>query len=252
MVEVAAGIQFRSLLGMRGIVLGPLRERWRDRYPHVQEMIPLPPQVEAGPAGGAVFQMGFGPVPSSRYWFLSSDQTELVQVQNDRLVVNWRRGAGAGVYPRYEVIRELFSARLDDLRAFLAEEQFGKAEVVQVELTYINSVPELVSGPVDDVLLGLGWPRLDALGPPEQVRASVSFLVPDVGAGPVRLYLSVEPGADPDGSPTGFFTLTVRGAPVADDVDATVGFLDGAHEHIVRSFARVTTEPMHRKWRRTQ
>ncbi|MDA8045307.1 MAG: TIGR04255 family protein [Actinomycetota bacterium] len=250
--EVAAGIQFRSLFGVRGIALGPLRERWREQYPHVQEMPPLPPQIEASPAGGPVFQLGFGPVPSSRYWFLNEDHTELVQVQNDRLVVNWRRGSKGGAYPRYGAIRGLFADRRADLEAFLAEETLGVLDVVQVELTYINSIPELVNRPADEVLSGLRWPQLDELGRPEQVRASASFVVPEMGVTPVRLYLSVEPGTELDGGPTAFLTVTVRGAAEQGNGDTTLAFLDEAHEHVVRSFTEVTTESMHRTWKRTQ
>jgi uncharacterized protein (TIGR04255 family) len=233
-------------------VLGTLRDRWRAQYPHVQEMPPLAAEIEATPAGGAMLQLGFGPVPSSRYWFLNPAQSELVQLQNDRLIVNWRRTAAGDVYPRYSTIRELLGARLADLRAFLAEDRLGSVETIQVELTYINSIPEIVDGPVGDVLVGLGWPRLHTLGAPEQLRAVASFQVPDVGLDPVRLHLSVEPGSDTAGNPTAFLTLSVRGAPITTSDEDLMSFLDAAHEYIVRSFTEVTTEPMHRKWEREQ
>lgn len=249
-VEVAAGVQFRSLFGLRGITLGPLREQWRSRYPQVQEVPPLPPQIEAAPSGAGGVQLSFGPVPSNRWWFLNADDGELVQVQNDRLIVNWGRTPVGSAYPRYGAIRELFSTRFEDLRAFVADEGLGGLEVTQAELTYINSIPEIVRAPSGDVLAGLAWPRPESLGAPEQMRVAASFTLPGVGTPPVRLHMSVEPGADPDGAPTAFLTLTVRGAPADSSEDATLALLDAAHVAIVGSFTEVTTEPMHRRWER--
>lgn len=80
-VEVAMGVQFHPLLGLRGITLAPLREHWRAAHPRVEEQAPLPPAIEGGPAHGIALQVGFGPVPTVRHMFVSEAGSELVQLQ---------------------------------------------------------------------------------------------------------------------------------------------------------------------------
>ena len=42
--------------------------------------------------------------------------------------------------------------------------------------------------------------------------------------------------------------LTARGAPLTDDLDGVLGFLDIGHEAIVTTFDAVTTSEMHTLW----
>ena len=81
-VEMALGIQFQPLFGLRGISLSPLREVWRERYPLVEEVPPLPPGVERVGGQPLGVQLAFGPGPALRYWFMSDDGADLVQLQN--------------------------------------------------------------------------------------------------------------------------------------------------------------------------
>ena len=173
-----------------------------------------------------------------------------MQLPHDRLAVNWRQMA-AEAYPRYEMVRADFQDRFADLAAFVTERALGALAVTQVEVTYINAID------IDSQKLG----RLDALlrnwhvppghlGEPEQARLALVFPLTDIGTPPVRLYVSADPAQRSDGSPTVFFTLTARGAPADEGLDATVRFLDAAHEHIVRSFTELTTEAMHVRWER--
>lgn len=79
------------MFGLRPIELGGLRETWRAEYPLVQEQPPLPPQVEAPIAGPPQVQFVVGPALQTRVWFLNEEQTELVQLQPDRLTVTGGR-----------------------------------------------------------------------------------------------------------------------------------------------------------------
>lgn len=251
-VEVALGIQFRPLFGLRPVELASLRERWRTRYPLVQELPPLPPAIEA--AGLAPVVFSFGPAFESRLWFLDDKQAELVQLQHDRLTVNWRKAAEDAVYPRYPYLRELFVDRFGDLAAFVAEAGLGSISVTQVEINYINSIPLDGGGQGQLEMVLRNWAPIDGhhLGEPEQARAAMVFTVPDIGPPPVRLYVTVDPAQRPDGQQVMFLTLTVRGAPTDDGVDAALLFLDGAHDHVVRSFAELTPTAMHERWEMRQ
>lgn len=249
-VEVALGIQFRPLFGLRPIELGPLREQWRADYPLVQEQPPLPPTLEAQMTGPPALQFVVGPALQTRIWFLSEDQSSLVQLQHDRLTVNWRH-IGAGAYPRYPVVRAAFEARSQDLARFVGEQGIGQVAVTQVEVTYINALdasPQEM-GDLSRVLRHWQPPPLH-LGLPEQARAEVVFAVPTMGRSPVRMYVTVDPARRPDGRTALFLTLTVRGAPAGESLEDTLDFMDQAHAHIVRSFAELTPDARHEEWGR--
>jgi len=247
---MALGVQFQPLPGLRGISLAPLRERWREEYPLVEEQPALTPTLEQPAQQGLTFQIGFGAVAPVRHWFLSDDGTELVQIQADRLIVNWRQGESGPDYPRYDRMRELFARRFADFSDFVVNEGIGLLEITQVEVNYINAVePELAKqGRLEVVLRPWAGTSEHHLGEPEQARLSLAFTVPDVGRPPVRMYMSIEPAQRPDGRPVSFLTLSVRGAPADTSLGATLNFMDTAHEHLVRSFAELTTDTVHREW----
>jgi uncharacterized protein (TIGR04255 family) len=249
-VEMALGVQFRPLFAVRGITLAPLREQWRAEYPGVEEQPPLAPGIEGPLAPGLGLAIGFGPVPSARHWFLSEDGTNLVQVQNDRLIVNWRQGDNAAPYPRYERMRALFEERVREFASFLTDEQIGSVDIVQAEINYINAVPIEAGeqGRLGRLLRACGGTAGHHLGEPEQARVALAFLIPDVGQPPVRLHVSVDPAQRPDGAPVRFITLTARGAPNGRAVEDALKFLDEAHDHVTQSFLELTSETMHTIW----
>jgi uncharacterized protein (TIGR04255 family) len=251
--ELVLGVQFRQLFAMRGLVLAPIWERWRGEYPVTQEEPALLPIVEgADPTRVPQLQFSVVPLPPTRQVFLSESGNQLIQVQPDRLVINWRAGASTAKYPRYKYMRQVFANRFGDLAEFAAEEDLGEIEVTQAELSYINVI-ELAREDIGNLgtFLKVWQGTADHhLAEPEQARLTLTFAITDIGQPPVRLYVEVSPAQKPDGEPIIFFTLTVRGNPGGRTIGETLKFMDGAHEHIVRSFAELTTESMHRIWRR--
>lgn len=143
-VEAVAGIEFRP----RGVdVVGLVREtsRWSDRYPNVSAQPTLPPSRPVGQPGPD-FEMQFvAAAPPTRLWSVSTDQAWLVQSQDDRILLNWRRtSAGADLYPGYT----------SDIRPRLLELLGGLATPTAVEgvvplvaeFSYVNHIPISVPG----------------------------------------------------------------------------------------------------------
>jgi len=249
-VEVALGVQFRPVFGLRPIELADLREQWRADYPIVQEQPPLPPQFEAPTPGPPQVQFVVGPALQTRVWFLNELRTELVQLQHDRLTVNWRQANPDTAYPRYPHVRDAFERRFGQLQAFITDRHLGELGVTQAEVTYINAIePENHElGRLDRVLRNWQPPTSNHLGEPEQARATLVFPITDTGLHPVRMYVAVDPAQRPDGRPALFFTIAVRGAPTEETVDSALRFMDQSHNHVVRSFAELTPETMHSMW----
>lgn len=250
-VEVALGVQFRILPALRGLALAPLRERWRQQYPRIEEQPPLPSAVGSGSPGEPFVQLNIG-LPSMRYWFLSSDGSDLVQIQQDRLSVNWREAESSSPYPRYPSIRKAFEDRFRELQEFIAQEELGSIRVTQAELEYVNAVivkPQEV-GELGRILKNWDVSTDHHLGEPEEARLQMTFRIADLGDGESRLWVQVGPGQRKPSRPTMLLTLSARGKPSGEGLDAVLSFLDGAHTHIVLSFAELTTPAMHEVWGR--
>lgn len=252
LVEMALGVQFRPLFGLRGITLAPLRERWREAYSRVEEQPPLVPSLETAAAapGTVSLQLSLGPGPAVRYWFLNDDGSELVQLQQDRLIVNWRRVSDdSPAYPRFGAMRSLFETRFAELSEYVSSERLGTIDPTQAEVNYINAI-RLPGVRLHELLRSCSGFDAHHLGEPEQAQVRLTFPMPDVGREPVRLYVAVDPVTRWDGVPLVLLNLTVRGGPVDATLEATLEFMDRAHEHVVRSFEELTVESLHSQWGR--
>lgn len=258
-VEVALSVQFDPLTSLRVPHLGLLWEEFRNRFPNTEEHPPLPPVIERfgvrGPSGVSV-QLETG-LPMPRCWFLNEAGDELIQVQQDRFVHNWRKVGHGDKYPRYERIRETFKTELDTFCQFLDREQLGKLAPNQCEVTYVNHIAS-----------GKGWERHGQIGEvvtvwasrysdtflsePEDVRFAVRYVIPDSSGAPLgRLFINVEPAyRTTDNQPVLVMQLIARGRPDGEGIEGVFRFLDTGREWIVRGFASITSSRMHEIWGR--
>lgn len=258
--EVVLSVQFPSLERVTNAHIGCLWcEVFRKDFPHIEEMPPLAPVIErfeAPAPGGVRMQMNVGP-PVVRYWFKNEEETELIQVQHDRFVRNWRQRPGKSEYPRYEPLRDRLCDDFGKFLTFVEEQELGQVEPNQCEVTYINDIPH-----------GQGWERFgdvgkvvsawsgsftgDFLPAPEEVRFATSFAMPPGSGEPTgRLHVSVEPRYRlPEMAPLLRLSLTARGSPRGGGMDGVRGFMDLGREWVVKGFAAITTAEVHKVWER--
>jgi uncharacterized protein (TIGR04255 family) len=126
--------------------VGILSEFWRridDEFPRHEKQPPILQAAESfdvPPTPPDVPIQLMSGLPGQRYWFLTEDQTLIVQVQADRLMFNWRQVVGDEPYPRYATLAPRFA---DLLRIFLACDAVDTeiASVAWVELQYVNPIP---------------------------------------------------------------------------------------------------------------
>lgn len=259
-VEVALSVQFETLPNLRTPQIGLLWQQFRDRFPKTEEHPPLDSAFErfgvpTTPKGAVWFQMLAAP-PLPRCWFLNEAGTELVQVQRDRFVHNWRKAGDQDEYPRYERVRQTFETELNRFGEFLSREQIGELVPNQCEITYVNHIAPgegwSSHGQLANVLNLFSLKYTDEFRPtPEDAKLSVRFVIPN-GNDPLgRLHVAVEPVyRSVDEVPLFALTLTARGRPVAPGVAGALGFIDTGREWVVRTFASITTPQMHQVWRR--
>ena len=117
--EVALGVQFPSILNP--VHLGLYYQRVKSRFPKIQMQSPVLPVFETfGTSGSPGTQFAFTHGMQPRMWFLSDDENFLIQLQSDRLLVNWRSGAQAAPYPHFDAVQAVFTNALDELEAVVA------------------------------------------------------------------------------------------------------------------------------------
>lgn len=254
-VETVLSVQFDRLLAFQTSHFGLYWSEINDRFPRTEEHGEIPTQIERPPDSpqpivGIQFEALEAP-PMPRVWFVDKGGTELVQVQRDRFIKNWRKVGEGNQYPRYEHVRAGFDQDFGDFSQFVLRNQLGAIRVNQCEVTYINHI---VSGKGWETHADIGkvftaWqqPPSTTPGQAEDVAFRARFPISDpVGGFVGRLHVTVQPVRRiSDGLPMFLLELSARGL-VGEDKD----FFDLGREWIVRSFAELTTPAMHTVWGR--
>ncbi len=262
-VEVALSVQFEPLKALRAAQIGLLWAEFRERFPLLEEHPPIDPVIErfggrpVSATRGIRFQLVEAP-PTPRSWFLSESGNELIQVQQDRFVQNWRKATGEIKYPRYKHLRETFAGQLQIFRTFLQRERLGDLVPNQCEVTYVNHIVAGNGwqdfGDLDKVLTILNDTYSDGfLEEPEDVRLGLRYVIRNGRREPLgRLHIAVEPAfRKQDDCPMYVMNLTARGRPDGEGLEGVMRFLDIGREWVVRGFTSITTAQMHLLWGRT-
>lgn len=257
--ETVLSLQFEPIAGLTTAHVGLLWQRFRQQLPLIEEHPPLPPVFEKfeppSPAQLEVTIEEKPPIP--RVWFVDETKTELIQVQPNRFIHNWRKMEGLEPYPHYEPIREKFRGEVAVLEEFLREGKLNTLAVNQCEVTYVNHIePSGVwdrHGRLDKVFSmwsGLVNPLF--LPDPEDAGLRMRFVIPDGTGRPIgRLHVVVHPAwKKADNSPIFALNLTARGGPIGEGIEGAFAFFDLGRRWIVKGFADLTTSEMHRVWER--
>jgi uncharacterized protein (TIGR04255 family) len=257
--EVALSVQFSPLKDWRSPHAGLYWGRIQTRYPKTESHPPLPSQIERFGADfleQPQFRIEIASPERARVWFLSEPPTYLIQVQSDRFVVNWRKLDECEKYPQYfNGLRQRFKTEWEEFFKFLSEQKIGTADVQQCELTYVNTVFRGdgwndYAGAIK--LLRRWWDEgsADFLPQPETLGITGSFQMPGERG---RLHFVVQPAFSPVAQKDALqLQLIARGKPASNQVDDVLGWMDLAHEWIVRGFVDLTSPVAHKLWERTK
>lgn len=251
-VETLLSAQFDRLSGLQTAHFGLYWNVVHDRYPRTEEHGELPSLVErfpeqAQPSVGIQFQALEAP-PTPRFWFVNDAGTELIQVQRDRFIKNWRKVGEEASYPRYERVRAGFDQDFIAFGEFVTTNHLGTIRLNQCEVTYINHI---VAGEgwkshedIDKVFTVWRQPTSSFPGQAQDLAFRARFpIFEDNGSFAGRLHITLQPVTRlTDGVPMFLLDLTARG--ISKDTD----FYDLGRQWIVRSFAEITTPTMHEIW----
>jgi uncharacterized protein (TIGR04255 family) len=243
-IEVAVGVHFLQLPGLNTVALVRLADIWRERFPKIQEQPALPP---AAPGGNQLFmfQVGNSP-PPQRFWLLSETESLLVQIQHDRLLLNWRKVKDDDPYPRYGQLRQDFSERWSDFVRYVASGDYGAFQPTLAEVSFFNRIPVSSPAEVPGAIAALNpnW-RLDGhLATSLQIERAMAD---DAGGqfGQQNIVLGYRPEF---GSIQLEITSKVRIDAESTDSVGILAALDKAHDADVLTFDQITTGNAHIAW----
>lgn len=196
-----------------------------------------------------------------RVWYVSDDGSRVLQVQRDRLVLNWRRTTPGREYPRYDSLRPAFEEALQKLLAFAGEQGLGTPVIRHVEVTYVNPIPVATVAQARGIAgLLAPWSGKfsdDFLPEPSDAQLFTRYSIPGEDGSQIgwlnvvaRSALQQPVGTATEPEDVYLLRLYARGRPLHDGVGGALRFLDIGHEWVVRGFTSVTTASMHEVWRR--
>jgi len=259
--EVALSVQFEPLRRFRTPYIGLLWEKYQKRELKFIEEQPSIPQVfelfgEEKLIPRRVEISSLPPV--SRCLFLNENRTELVQVQNDHFVHNWRKGEKTDTeYPRYSYIRSAFLEDLGIFQEFLMDHKIGELHINQCEIVYVNPIPinkeSIGFDELQNIITIFRADYSDSFLPEiEGINISLSYIIRYFNEKPLgRLHISAQ-SKTLNNEKFIMLNLIARGRPLDNSIDGVLRFLDLGREHIVRGFTSITTPNMHKTWGRKE
>lgn len=187
---------------------------------------------------------------SPRLQFITANDERMIQVQDSRFVLNWRRRDGE--YPSFNVLKPEFEYRLGQFKDFIGRNDLGVFAVNQWEVTYLNQIE---NGTIWQSVADLGAVSSLMDSPVaidgqdlEQFNGAWHFTLNENKG---RLHVNMHTARRaPDGRDVIVLKLISRG-PLSG-FDAVAEGLDLGHRHVVRTFAEMTSAEAHAFWKRRE
>lgn len=256
--EVVLGLQFEPLHDFKTTHVGELHAIYEADYPIVSEHSLLGPKFENFNTDAfAPSRMVFNLVDNKaipRVWFASKDDSNLLQLQRDRFIHNWRRKEPSEEipYPRYEKIRDEFELRYKQFLKFLSNQNIPEPAVNQIEVTYVNLIcceDSDFSKSMHEVFEF--WnpdPQSSPLGEPESQKFVTTYLIKDDDKLIGRLSITSHTLIRNDNKKFLRVDIIARGKPKDVSLNGILGFMNLGRSKIVSGFDSLTTEKMHKIW----
>ena len=245
--EVVLSVLFKPLDKFVAPHLGEIWQEFKkDGFVYIMEQPPVPPAVEKFPNSIEEPQLHIGNLPDlARIWFLHEDDSQIIQVQRDRFMFNWRKTESAQSYPGFSAIFEKFERFYNRFGKIIKNMEVGVIAPLQYELTYI-----------DQLFRGSGWETLDDIGKiynlfihsqqsdsfwsgAESVILRTSFPVKDLRG---RLHLTISSRVKrPQQQQTLQTDFTMRGFPENTEYTMRAWF-KSARDRIREKFVNMFTE----------
>ncbi len=222
----------------------------------MRELEPLPPVFETFGLPQRP-HINFGIVTGAshdRFWFLSENEDQLIQFQNDRFLHNWRKvGEGKNPYPRFDEIVSDYEKELNVLEKFFASHSDFDSKslnINQCELTYTNHIPLLSGKHGSRADHWIALTNLENIDPDDFSLGYRKVITTADGKPYGRITCEINNGFNKKNESIIVMNLTVRGTPENADIKSALNFLHAGRSIIVKSFDTITTKLAHDTWGR--
>jgi uncharacterized protein (TIGR04255 family) len=252
LVEVSVSAQFEPIEEIHLGYLGLIWEIYKDRYPQVEHIEELPHSIEKfGVIQRDIPRFQFQQsMPFPRMRLTSVDNKNVIQIQKDRFVFNWRRDkSSASEYPRFDSIKSKFLTELEGFILFLEKYNLPSLNFNQAELTYVNhidaeqnSVQEVFRDYVKD-------PNYSDNLELEHFSIKFRHIITEESKKIGRLYTSIDKGnLISDNSSIYILNFTARSHPLDSSLEGMINVMDIMRSTINNSFTAITSITMHKNW----
>jgi uncharacterized protein (TIGR04255 family) len=255
---MVVGVEFADLVGLSIPHFGLFWGQIRDQYELCIPTAANPSRIEVfeGP-GKQEVKLNF-PIlglPPIRCLYSNSQQTWMLQLQQDRFIQNWNRTATDKGYPRYSEIRRRFEKEFERFQGFIKKQNIGALDIRQCEVSYVNHIEPRdgagVPSELPEIFPSLSaWKEGDFLPVPEGIALNASYVIPDNRG---RLYIGAQTVfRHSDAKEILQMTVSAKVIPISQNNADILNALDLAHEWAVKGFTDFTSDDMHRFWERRQ
>ena len=243
--EVVVSTYFNPpLLDLRSEHIGLFWREIKEEFPVVRQQFPV-----GGPQPTAD-----EPFPLPRYWFIADDEINLVQIQRNAFMFNWRRRDDA--YPRFHAdIKPNFDKYYGRFSEFIRTETSIEVPTVdRCELTYINVVErcDYWAGLQDapKIIPSFSIPELaGAVATASEFDCRYAYqMLPDM-----QLNIGVRSGLrdQQSDSPVLMFEIRARGRLGQVTKSRADEWFERAHDRVVSCFLSLTNQEIQsRYWKR--
>jgi uncharacterized protein (TIGR04255 family) len=248
-VETALGVRFATLPGWNVFHYGLMLQEFREDYPKQELRLPIgiPVTISFPPADSS----DFAGMPV-RCWFVNQQSTELIQVQSDYFVRNWRKLEHSQQYLHYEEARPKFERDWLRFLRFLTEQRLPIPDAWQCEIAYVNQFVRGREWKDFDQLDALYpiWRKLPGrklLSQTQTVNFVTAYQLPNNRG---VLQFSSQPAIrKDDGAEIIQLTVNAIGKPDSSTTEGILNWLDDAHAAVVEGFKEFTSDEAHKIWR---
>lgn len=259
-VETVIGVQFPEFPGFRSIHFGLYWGKIKDRYPRFEDKPRLGVIHESFPPKPSLPEPRIMLSPAhfpQRVWYMADPDSELIQLQPDRYVCNWREREGED-YPSFERNCSVFLREYDGFCQFCREHNLEEPAVDLCEVTYINHIfPVQGESAIDlfaKVFTGLNWEQSHSWLPaPEEARFKRTYVINE-NLGRLHADASIRYQMDDNRQrPLLRFALTAHVNHRSQGEGKLADSLQIAHDWVVNGFAALTdSEIQNTRWGRIQ
>lgn len=232
LIEVSFGLRFRRPPALHVAHYGLFWASIERDFPNTLDQAPIADPQTPPPEW-------FGP----RVWLVHRDKALLLQLQYDRIHVNWRRLTPDVEYPRFTTLAPIFRTYCVAWAEFLDRFGLGRLEDIRTELSYVNHLE-----PSD------GWPKVSDIGrviTPLESALTVSGALPAVVAwgtafelAHTRTSVDLKTMMRPEDAEKKLFQLEIKAEspkPLGS-VEEALQWAERANVDIVTTFCSITSD----------